>query len=109
MARVLGAVDEAGLLPTVVREALLQVEDPERLLRGRDQRDLLAVAQGVGRCAPNGQRDRQRPGESARQPHLVQDSAVVGFAHEPLEGAVSAGGEQLQIRHHPGVQRDPLE
>ena len=109
MARVVGAVDEPGFLAAVVGKALFQVENPDRLLPGRDQRHVLALAQLIGGGPPNGEGDRQRPAKPAGEAHVAQDGAVVGLAHESLERAVGADGEELEVGHHPGVERDPLE
>src|SRR5262249_47358363 len=45
MARVVRAVDEPGLLAAIVGKALFEVEDAERLLPRRDQRNVVALAQ----------------------------------------------------------------
>ena len=107
MPRIVGAVHEPRFLPPVVGEALLEVQDRQRLFPGRDQRHILAGAQLVGRGLTHGQRDRQRPRQPAGQPHVAQHRAVVGLPHEPLERAVGADREQLHVGHHPGVEREP--
>jgi len=109
MARVVGAVDEARLLAAVIGNALFEVKDADRLLPRRHQRDLLALAQLVGGGAAHGQRDRQRPRKPVGQAHLAQHGPIVGRAHEPLQRAVGADGQELEIGHHPGVERDPLQ
>jgi hypothetical protein len=85
MARIVGAVDDPRLLVTVVREARVDVEDAERLLARRDEREVVAFTQLVGRRATDGEGDRQRPRQSARQAHVAQHGPVVRLAHEPLE------------------------
>ena len=100
--------DEPGLLAPVIGEARLEVQDAERLLPRRDQRDVLALMQRVGGSPPNRERDREWPREPVGKAHPFQDRPVVGLAEEPLEGAVRADGEELEIGHHPGVERDPV-
>ena len=109
MPRIVGAVDEPGFLAAVVREVLLDVEDAERLLPGRDEGDVLTDADGPGGGLPDGERDRQRPGKPAEQAHFVQDRPVVRLAHEALERAVGADREQLEVGHRPRVEGDPLQ
>src|SRR5205807_1831127 len=85
------------------------VEDAERLFPWRDERDVLTGADGQGGGLPDGERDRQRPRQPAEQAHLVQDRSIIRLAHEALERAVGADREQLEVGHHPRVERDPLE
>ena len=109
MPRIVGAVDEPGLLAPVIGEASLEVQDAERLLPRTDQGDVLALVQRVGGSPPHRQGDRERPHEPVGEAHPFQNRPVVGLAEEPFEGAVGADGEELEIGHHPGVERDPCE
>ena len=109
MARIVGAVDDPRFLAAVVGKPLLDVKDAERLLPGCDEGDLLTFADRVGGPAPDGEGDRQGPGQPVREAHPMQDGPVVLLAHESLERAVGAHGEQLEIGHHPGVERDALQ
>src|SRR5206468_2133346 len=61
MAWIVGAVDDASLLATVVGKPLLEMQDPDRLFPRRDERDVLALAHLIGGGASHGEGDGQRP------------------------------------------------
>ena len=85
------------------------MEDPGRLLPRRDERNIFPVAKLIGCGLAHGEGDRQRPRKPVRQAHVAEHARVVRPAHESLERTVRADAEQLDVGHHPGVQRDPLE
>ena len=63
---------------------------------GRPSASVRQTASPAGRSV-DGEGDRQRPRQAAREPHLVDDAPVVGLAHEALEGRERARGEHVEI------------
>jgi hypothetical protein len=39
----------------------------------------------------------------------MEDASVVGLAHEPSERAIRPDGEQLKVRHRPGIEDDAVD
>ena len=93
-----------GLALLVVLVDLLDLEHGQRaaLLVGED--DAVTLRSLVDRQA-----DRQRPGQAAGEPHLLDDALVVLLVHEPLERRERAGGKHVEVGNLAGRERDDLE
>ena len=88
----------------VVLERLLDLEHRERAAGLVGERDAISGGSRV-----DGEADRKRPRQAAREVHLVDDALVVGLAHEALERRERARGEHVEVGELPRREHDDLE
>jgi hypothetical protein len=101
---VLGRVDAERLLLAVALEDLGDVEDGDRVAPlPRQQGDRTPRADPLHVVVGEGQRDRDRPCQAARQVHRLQDGEVVGLADEPRQRGQGPDGEHLEVGELAGV------
>ncbi len=99
-----GAEAVLGLAVLVVVVDLGHLEHGELAAALVGERDATA-----GRRLVHRQADRQRPGQTACEPHLLDHALVVLAAHEALERRESARGEHVQIGYLARGQGEDLE
>ena len=81
-----------GLALLVVLVGLVDLEHGQRLAGLVGEHDLIPV-----RGAIDGEADRERPGQAARQPHLLDHALVVVLVHEALERRERAARDHVQV------------
>ena len=95
------AVDVARLALEVALEDLLDRQHAQQAPVGRLQRQLVAL----GGVDAGRERDRDAPGQSVGEAHLVHDPLPVVGALEAAQRAEAAHRQQLQVRRLAGAQR----
>ncbi len=88
-------------------EDLLDVQEGEEVAVDVPEREGLALGhplRGINR-----QGDRQGPEGAVGQPHLGDNSLVVGLAHEPLKRRETARGEQFKVAEPSLIERQARE
>jgi hypothetical protein len=93
-----------GLAGLVVLVDLLDVEDGQRPAGFVRERDPVSLRRQL-----DGDADGQRPGQPARQMHVLEDAPVVLPAHEPPERRERPGGEHVEVGELPRGEPDRLE
>ena len=94
MLRVGGAVDQLRLFLFGMPEHVPHVQQPDHAPLGTLQSHRVSQPRAVR----DPERDRERPGQSTRQAHLVQHAHVVRAIHEAREGTVRPRGQEPQVR-----------
>ncbi len=97
------AVAEARLFLFVVRISLPHLHDGEGRPRLVQQRQTLALDR-ARQLRGRGQRDRQRPGEAARQVHVAHYCRVGRAVHESAMGAKGADRDHLEVGQGPDAK-----
>jgi len=99
-----GAEAELGLAALVVVVDLLDVDHAHCAAALVGQRDAVACGR-AGDC----ETDRQRPGQAAREVHLLEHPLVVLLGHEPFERRERARGEHVQVGQLPRAEAHAVE
>ncbi len=98
MRGIVGPIDEARFTRAIVLKALMQLQDGARPAAVVAQDDRCAFPQRRRLFRRHGERDRQRPGQSTLQAHVLDYAVVIGSSHVAFERAERASRQQRQVQ-----------
>ncbi len=101
-----GAEDALCLVRLVVAVLLREGQDADDPIIGVDEGDLGVERQCLSLVRADRQRDRDRPGQSVLEAHLLDDATVVRLAHEAGQRAEGTVADQLEVGQRHAADRD---